>query len=125
MTNSETMLSTQSHPGDSSSQSYTTANFKGDGYYGRSDGFHTIQITLTGFLGTLQFEGTLSTEPVDTDWFTISVTDAESNNTISSIDYASNATNSKVYNFYGNFIWLRGVVSNWTDGTINHIKLNH
>ena len=27
--------------------------FKGDGYYGRSDGLHTVQVNLTGFLGDM------------------------------------------------------------------------
>mgnify|MGYP000901047855 CR=1 FL=1 len=43
MAQSETILSNQSHPGDSTIESHTGEKFKGDGYYGRADGLHTVQ----------------------------------------------------------------------------------
>ena len=56
---SEIILSANSHPGDSTVQSVTGDNFKGDGYYGRADGVHTVQATYTDFVGTITIQGTL------------------------------------------------------------------
>lgn len=44
---------------------------RGDGYYGFSDGLHTIAHFLTGFIGTLEVQGTLAIEPEDEDWITL------------------------------------------------------
>ena len=40
--NSEIILSANTHPGDSTTETITGTNFRGDGYYGRSDGVHTV-----------------------------------------------------------------------------------
>ena len=55
--NSENILSTQTHPGDSVVTTITGAQHKGDGFYGRSDGLHTIQVTVTGFIGKVAMQG--------------------------------------------------------------------
>ena len=47
---SENILTNQVHPGDSSIETITGDKYKGDGYYGRSDGFHSIQYNLDGFI---------------------------------------------------------------------------
>ena len=47
--NSETIVSSQTHIGDSSIQSHTGEKYKGDGYYGRSDGLHSVQYNIIGF----------------------------------------------------------------------------
>ena len=49
----------------------TGAKVKGNGYYGFSDGLHTIAHFITGFVGTLEVQGTLASEPADADWVTI------------------------------------------------------
>ena len=46
--NSEIILSANTHPGDSTAVTVVGSKFKGDGYYGRSDGLHTIQYQYTG-----------------------------------------------------------------------------
>ena len=71
MAQSENILTTITHVGDSNTQTHTGDKFKGDGYYGRSDGLHTIQINLNDFIGTIAMEGTLASTPTDDDWFTI------------------------------------------------------
>ena len=76
--NSETILTNQAHVGDSSLQSHTGAKYKGDGYYGRSDGFHSVQYTVTGFQGKLDMQATLAINPVEADWFTITGTNLTS-----------------------------------------------
>jgi len=118
--NSETILSAQTHPGDSGAQTITGTKYKGDGYYGRADGFHTVQYNLTGFLGTVVMQATLSVEPTDSDWFTITSTSHTADN-----DSSSNRDGGHIYNFTGNYVWVRAYISNWTDGTVQSIILNH
>ena len=68
---STTIMSNQTHPGDSTSTTVTGDKFKGDGYYGRSDGFHTVQMNVNGVAGTIQIQGTLATTPAEADYFNI------------------------------------------------------
>src|SRR6056300_840597 len=118
--NSETILSAQTHPGDSTTETVTGTKYKGDGYYGRADGFHTVQYNLTGFLGTIEMQATLTVEPGDSDWFTLSETAHTVTDTAS-----SDADGGHIYNFTGNYVWVRANVRNWTDGTVQSIILNH
>jgi len=132
--NSETILSAQSHPGDSTTETVTGEKFKGDGYYGRSDGLHTLQVDIQGFIGRIEIQGTLAVDPADSDWFTVELgtgsmsidtTGLISEQNITFVEYTEPTANTKSYNFTGNYVWLRAKVSNWTDGTVNSIKLNH
>ena len=115
--NSETILSATPHPSDSSVQTVTGEKFRGDGYYGRSDGFHTVQYNITGFIGTIAIQATLAIDPVDADWFTV-YTQAYP------VVNDEGTTTSVITNFTGNYVWIRSVVT-YTDGTINSIELNH
>lgn len=120
--NSETIVSSQTHPGDSTLESYTGEKYKGDGYYGRSDGLHSVQYNIIGFQGKIKMQATLAVDPADSDWFTLDATEHET------IGYANDgpiATGSHIKNFTGNYVWVRAVVSSWTDGTVNSILLNH
>lgn len=117
---SETILTEQTHPGDSSTQTVTGSKYKGDGYYSRSDGFHTVQITVSNFIGTVIMQATLATDPVDDDWFTLSATEHTSTAT-----ETANSDGSFLKNFTGNYVWVRAIASGWTDGTINSVLLNH
>jgi hypothetical protein len=109
---SEIILDETTHPGDSTTETVTGEKFKGDGYYGRSDGFHTVQYSYTGLTGTITIQATLATEPVDADWFSVHTYTA------------AQETSSKITNFTGNYVWIRATVT-YTDGTINSISLNH
>ena len=120
--NSETILTQNAHPGDSQVETVTGNKFKGDGYYGRSDGFHTVQYDLDNFLGTVVIQATLALEPSSDDWFTVDETEHTSTSNDSS---SSTSDGGFVYNFTGNYVWVRAYVSNWSDGTVNSIKLNH
>ena len=131
--NSETILTVNTHPGDSTTETVTGEKFKGDGYYGRSDGLHTIQINLSGFLGDIEMQGTLAVDPTADDWFTVTLGSGQTidttgkivSATTSKLEYTDNETSSKTYNLTGNYVWIRIYVSNWTDGTVNSIQLNH
>ena len=109
---SEIILSANTHPGDSTTETVTGEKYKGDGYYGRADGFHTVQYNVTGFSGTVKMQGTLATVPVDADYFDISGTEE------------TGTTGSFFKNFTGNYVWVRAVVI-YTDGTVQSILLNH
>lgn len=133
MSNSQSILTINQHPGDSTTETITGDKFKGDGYYGRSDGLHTIQVNLAGFLGDVQLQGTLAVDPTADDWFTVRLGSGQTIDTTgkifnaitSKLEYTDNETSSKTYNFTGNYVWIRVYVSNWTDGTVNSIQLNH
>ena len=46
-------------------------SIRGDGYYGFSDGLHTVQISLNNFTGRIYIQGSLASTPGATDWFDI------------------------------------------------------
>jgi len=111
---SETILTTQTHPGDSTVESVTGSNFKGDGYYGRSDGFHTVQYAVTGFIGDIVIQATLAIEPTEEDWFPVL-----------NYSFVVPTDLSGVDNFIGNYVWIRAKIETWTDGSVNSVILNH
>ena len=134
MAQSENILTTITHVGDSTTQTHTGDKFKGDGYYGRSDGLHTIQINLNDFIGTIAMEGTLASTPTDDDWFTIPLgtgntsmdtTGLIGEATVSGITHSTSNSTSSTKNFTGNYVWIRAKITNWTAGSITNIKLNH
>jgi hypothetical protein len=100
---------------DGSSTIWYTNKYKGDGYYGYTDGLHTASYKLTGFVGTIGFQATLATDPKDSDWFDV---------TESFGDTVTPVTDSVFVNFSGNFVWVRAVVTNFTAGTINRVIYN-
>ena len=108
---SEIILPSTTHPGDSTTETVTGNNFRGDGYYGSADGVHTVQYDYIGFTGTITIQATLATTPTDSDWFDVtSITKATATEVIYS-------------NFTGNFVYIRAKVV-YTDGTINSISMN-
>lgn len=61
--------------GDSSGQlNLTGPAIKADGFYGFSDGIHTISAKLDNFTGRLYLEATLEIHPTEADWFPIMLT---------------------------------------------------
>ena len=96
------IMSNQTHPGDSTSTTVTGEKFQGDGYYGRSDGFHTVQMNVNGVAGTIQIQGTLATTPADADYFNIAGALYDST--------TAGKDGSFVFNFTGNFTYIRATV---------------
>lgn len=95
---------------------------KGDGYYGSSDGLHTVAYTVKqNFIGEIKMQGTLAVNPIDvsttqTDWFDIAGTDV-------SYPYPG-SSNTQIKNFTGLFTWVRGVVT-FSQGAMHSISYNH
>lgn len=111
---SETILSNQSYSG-TGIKSVNSDQYKGDGYYRRTDGYHTVQYSVVGFIGTVNMQATLAVSPTDSDWFTVPDTE---------YTVTESTTSTTIKNFIGNYVWVRATAS-WTQGSINSITLNH
>jgi hypothetical protein len=86
---------------------YISSKVKGDGYFGGSDGLHTVMYASSqNFVGTITMQATLATEPTVTDWFTVNGTSS----TYSALNIRTTST-VDCYNFTGNFVWVRGSVA--------------
>ena len=130
MADTITLLSTSTY---SNSATLQSDKAQGDAYFGMSDGLHTIAIQLNDFIGTIKIQGSLATDPQETDWFDISLSSGATgvdttgkiaDALVTSLPYAIPETSMKSYNATGNFVWLRVDVSNWTGGTISRIEMN-
>ena len=115
-------------------ESTVTGNrFKGDGYYGSNDGLHTVAWKITNFVGTIKIQGSLASTPGSSDWFDIDLAVGYSIDTtgklvqdnVSSVVYSSATTANAVYNFTGNYVWVRAVIENFSAGTVNSIHMNN
>lgn len=132
---SETIYNTETHPDGNTPETRSGERFKGDGFYNRADGFHTVQWNLTNFVGTISIQGSLAVDPQESDWFRvrlgnndefiIDTTGKVSKSVLSSIVYTESTTGSFSYNFTGNYIWVRARIEDWTAGSINSIILSH
>lgn len=89
-----------------------------DSYYGYTDGFHTIQVTYSQYVGRLRIQATLALEPTDSDWFDlqqdVSTFGSITNNVVAwnpagYIQFNANdpGNGSQAYSFTGNFAWIR------------------
>lgn len=85
--------------------SFVGEPYKGDGYYGFSDGLHTVSFHTSSFIGRIFLEATLLENPTTNDWFPISLTP-----TTKYLEYASQTTDTQGVSFTGNFVWLRASV---------------
>tara|TARA_B100000035_G_scaffold286936_1_gene271589 strand:- start:422 stop:817 length:396 start_codon:yes stop_codon:yes gene_type:complete len=130
MADTITLLSTSTY---SNSATLQSDKAQGDAYFGASDGLHTIAIQLNDFIGTIKIQGSLATDPQETDWFDISLSSGATgvdttgkiaDALVTSLPYTLAETSMKSYNATGNFVWLRVDVSNWTGGTISRIEMN-
>jgi len=101
----------------STSADITGGSVKASGYYGYSDGVYTIAIYTTNFTGRIYIQGTLASEPIETDWFDISLTGS------SYLDFIS-STNIAGYTVSGNYTYIRAKVTNRTEGTVNKLLVN-
>lgn len=85
--------------------------FKGDSYYGYTDGLHTFQVVYNQFIGRLRIQATLSLDPDEADWFDIIPTDSTGIrfNPEGYIQWNANApkSGSEAYTVQGNFTYLR------------------
>jgi hypothetical protein len=103
-------------PYNGSTPDFNSDKFKGNGYYGFSDGLHTVSYELLAFVGTIRFQASLSTDPADTDYFDVDCVITGNNTTpLSGIFY---------HNFSGNFVWVRAAVRDFHAGAIRKVLYN-
>ena len=95
----------------------TGEKIQADGYFGYADGLHTIAIYNTGLTGRINLQGTLASDPTETDWFDINL---QAN--LSYVDYTTD-TGVHGYTFQGNFVYLRIKLSNYSAGTLDKVLL--
>jgi len=94
---------------------------RADGYYGRTDGLHTVQVIVNNFTGNFGIQGTLATEPTESDWFDINLN--ANRNVSSASPYVSFPVNpaaptnpqggddaTLAFTFVGNFVYLRAIL---------------
>lgn len=99
---------------------YYSDKVQGDGYFGGSDGVHTVMYTATSdFQGSVSMQASLASEPTSNDWFTVNDTTV----TYTALDSRTSFT-VDYFNFTGNFVWVRGVVS-INAGAVESIQYNH
>jgi hypothetical protein len=99
---------------------YNSIKAKGDGYYGSSDGLHTVTYELNSdFVGTVTMQATLASAPVELDWFDVGDTGRQYRRT----DYRSTST-VDYFNFTGNFVWVRSQVK-IVNGVVQAVSYNH
>jgi len=104
---------------------YISDKVPGDGYYGNSNGLHTVMYNYdTNFIGTITMQATLAAAPVEADWF--NVADTTSVQTSSTVTYNDMdvAIESDYYNFTGNFVWVRGYIA-IDSGQVESVLYNH
>mgnify|MGYP003641382217 CR=1 FL=1 len=111
-----------------SSMNVTTDKVEGDGYYGYSDGTHTLAVAFSAFKGRVSVQGTLSLTPTETDWFSIQIQAGLP------VSGTAGYTGVEAYTVVGNFTYLRVVIdrSHLGDGTtyatdygsINYIRMS-
>lgn len=100
-------------PYDGVSNSFSSDKVKGNGYYGYTDGLHTVSYKFTNFTGVMKFQATLATAPTENDWFDVGTEVACNNSTVSN-----------AFNFTGNFVWCRAHVTNFSSGSIDRVLYN-
>jgi hypothetical protein len=83
---------------------------RADGWYGHTDGLHTVAIYLFNFTGRIWFEASIADDPLEEDWFAIPI------NNQASQDFPKNPmaptgttgdTGTFGMNIIGSYTWLR------------------
>lgn len=96
----------------SGSSTITGSRYRGIGYYGGASSATTITYTASAaFRGTLTVQATLEQNPSESDWFDVDSL------TVSSGSSAINQTSIR----FGNFVWLRSTITNFTAGSVTAI----
>jgi hypothetical protein len=115
---------------------YASNKLRGDGYSGGSAGIQTVFWNVTGFVGIIDIQGTLATDPQENDWASVPLSTVETGyfnlDTTGLVRPGGTVVNSYTsptdaityYNYTGNFVWIRAYVSRFTQGVVNSISIN-
>lgn len=78
---------------------------KAGGFYGFTNGDHTVSLKLTEFTGRIYIEASLATDPNENDWFVVPITENVFAELPEPTDPPFNG--SVFYNFKVNAVWIR------------------
>jgi hypothetical protein len=84
--------------------SYTGDKARGDGFYGYSDGLHTVSFHVNDFTGRIWLQATLLDSPTEADWFNIALSTSTEYLQIDASSVTRGAT------FTGNFVYIRAKI---------------
>lgn len=93
---------------------------RADGWWGSTDGIHTVSVQFANFVGGFKVQGTLALEPAEADWFDIDLSDINATYCGKEVRYprielSPTGTNGgdtgiEAFTFVGNFTHLRALV---------------
>lgn len=90
--------------------SVTGDKIRADGWYGFTDGLHTVSVYLMNFTGRVWFEASIASDPTEFDWFAVEIKNSNfisfPRNTLSPTG-VSGDTGAIGFNIVGNYTWLR------------------
>ena len=99
----QTILGSTANPSKGTTSTVYGDEYKADGYYGFTDGLHTVAFYLSAFIGQVGMQATLAKDPTDSDWANITLTGP----TTDYNDSTAGTTRVVAYNFTGNFTYIR------------------
>jgi hypothetical protein len=88
-------------------------------YFGRNTIATATYALHTGFDGIISIQGTLTEDPTEEDWVTIS------SSTLDCTATPLVADGTTLKNIKGNFTWFRAVVTNYTAGAISSVTISY
>jgi hypothetical protein len=104
---------------DGSSEDFTGDPQKAANYYRGRGSTQTIRWVYLGFQGRVTIQATLDNDPADSRWFEVAATGDNST------DDSTTITATYIEAVMGNFTWLRAVVTNFKDGTIEVVQATY
>lgn len=84
--------------------------FRGDSWFGSTDGIHTVAVHFKQFIGRLHIQGTLAHDPQEEDWFDIVLNGGPVCCTGSYLQFDEAISGAYAFTFMGNFLYLRAVM---------------
>ena len=93
---------------DGSSEDFVGDPQKAANYYRGRGSIQTIRWVFRGVQGQVAIQATLDNDPADSRWFEVAT--------------YGDSTDTYIQAVMGNFTWLRAVVTNFTDGTIEVVQ---
>ena len=104
---------------DGSSEDFIGDPQKAANYYRGRGGTQTIRWVYLGVQGRVTIQATLDNDPADSRWFEVAATGD------GSTDDSTTITATYIQAVVGNFTWLRAVVTNFIDGTIEVVQATY
>jgi hypothetical protein len=132
--NGTTTTSVVYPPTTTTAQTFISTPIKAANYYGINNALQTVVFKLTDFVGTVTLQASLATQPAENDWFSVNLlsnkysvdtTGLATQTPKSSISSNLGISTTEIYNFEGNYLWLRGRITAFTAGTVNGITINY